>query len=201
MRDTQRQRVYDAEARAFAGQHRAFTDHGGRGEYVGRCRAGSPAAGPGSYVGEYAPAGDIVWYRQRVTRKWHPGALRTIRDCQAFVDRVVGSRWWRARQGDRGIGHVTVRDGRGRSRTACADYFVGTGRVIKLPLWGRTRPVILHELAHHLAGLEAKHGPDFARAYLDLVRRWIGRDAAARLRAEYRAGRVKVSRTVGVRSR
>ncbi|WP_159709790.1 TfoX/Sxy family DNA transformation protein [Geminicoccus flavidas] len=54
-----------------------------------------------------------------------------------------------------------VEDGRGRRHAA------GSREVIKLPRWARTRPVVLHECAHGLA--TDGHGPDFVRAYVELL--------------------------------
>ncbi|WP_222182253.1 hypothetical protein [Geminicoccus harenae] len=54
-----------------------------------------------------------------------------------------------------------VEDGRGRRHAA------GSREAIKLPRWARTRPVVLHECAHGLA--TDGHGPDFVRAYVELL--------------------------------
>lgn len=55
--------------------------------------------------------------------------------------------------------------------------------------------VILHEVAHIMAASadngERGHGREFARFYLLLVRRWLGRDAARALRDGYCAEGVK----------
>jgi putative metallohydrolase (TIGR04338 family) len=106
----------------------------------------------------------------------------------AYVERVTRSRWWRCRL-PRG---VRVKDGRG-TRIARGGW--GTGRpTVNLPRWARTRLVILHELAHVLTsrpGREvAAHGPEFAKTYLELVRRFEP-ELAPRLRAEFKAGRVR----------
>jgi len=190
MRDSQRKRVYTAEREAFDGM-RAFIDHGVRGEYVGRTRRDEfPHFGPGGHTGIHTPAGDVVWYRQKTVREWHPDALRTVAKCQALVDKVVGSRWWKSRSTVR---EVAVLTGQG-ARTARAAHYA-RGPVIKLPLWARTKPVILHELAHHLAGLDEKHGPVFAADYLALVQRWMGPKHIRRLSAAYKRNRVKHRRT------
>ena len=71
-----------------------------------------------------------------------------------------------------------VSDGRGR-RSAC-----GSRWEIKLPRWARTRGVVLHEIGHSLASMD-RHGPVYARLYLDLLARYAGVDEAdARRRAE-----------------
>jgi len=63
-----------------------------------------------------------------------------------------------------------VEDGRGRRHAA------GSRDVIKLPRWARTRPVVLHECAHGLA--TDGHGPDFVRAYVELLVEFAGSDRA-----------------------
>lgn len=54
-----------------------------------------------------------------------------------------------------------VEDGRGRRHAA------GSREVIKLPRWARTRAIVLHECAHGLS--TDGHGPDFVRAYVELL--------------------------------
>lgn len=93
--------------------------------------------------------------------------MKTVEECQTYVNRIVRSDWWLRRSRDT---HIQVKDGRGR-RSACAvvDW---SGRVIKLPLWARTPETILHELAHHLAGLQAGHTAGFKAAYYALAKRF-----------------------------
>lgn len=53
------------------------------------------------------------------------------------------------------------------------------------------RALVLHELAHHAAGLKQGHGWPFCKAYLDLVRRFLGADAHAKLRESMRSHGVR----------
>ena len=79
-----------------------------------------------------------------------------------------------------------VADGRGRRR-AC-----GSPSRISIPRWSRRRWIVLHEIAHAtIPPGAAWHGPEFAGCYLRLVRRFMGAEAAARLRAAYKSHRVK----------
>ena len=89
---------------------------------------------------------------------------------------------------------IKVKDGRGR-RTACADNIWTCGGVIKLPLWARTKTVILHEIAHHIAGFEEAHGRKFAKIYLELVNKYIGKFEGSILRRAYKECRVKYCST------
>jgi len=79
-----------------------------------------------------------------------------------------------------------VADGRGRRRAG------GSSSRISLPRWSRLRWVVLHETAHAVIPPRAAwHGPEFAGCYLRLVRRFMGTEAAGRLRASYVAHRMK----------
>jgi putative metallohydrolase (TIGR04338 family) len=118
-------------------------------------------------------------------------ALRTVAATQAFVDVVLAGEWWiRACPDTRS---VTVRGGR---RTAGAPAWhesiigpVGMTHVLHLPTWARRPLVVLHELAHVVVEpiLWAKpHGPQFARAWVDLTAAVIDAETAGRLTAELR---------------
>lgn len=100
-----------------------------------------------------------------------------LRDAQQYVNLVTSSKLWRKVGGPP---FVLVKDGRGR-RTAA---MVGM-TAISLPLWARTRPVILHELSHilttHLDRRVADHGPEFVQIYRMLIENQLGRD----VRIEY----------------
>lgn len=95
---------------------------------------------------------------------------------------VVGSAWAR--------NPIAVGDGRGRSRGGADDDG------IYMPRNARRETVILHELAHVIqirtnGWGPAAHGWQFAAIMLDLVADRMGPDAESRLRAEYRAHRVR----------
>lgn len=125
-------------------------------------------------------------------------------DAERYVRRVTSSSTWlrlATEHGQARAPEVEVADGRG-----CRMARGGSGYVT-LPRWARTEPVMLHELAHCLtcatfvvrdgaAGgyelqLGARHNWPFARAYLDLVSMFLGRDAADRLKASFWKHHVK----------
>lgn len=109
-------------------------------------------------------------------------------EVRRWVARIERSRWWTGR-----FGRTTleVLDGRGRRK---AGGWSGWRPGITLPRWSRTRPIVLHEIAHAVQPPgTAAHGPEFCRLYLDLVGRWIGPEAAATLRQSMRQGGVRVS--------
>ncbi len=111
----------------------------------------------------------------------------TVEECQAYVDGVLASEWWRSRFPR--VRAIRVTDGRGRRH---AGAFVESAR-IALPKWARTERVLLHEIAHHAAPrAAAAHGPEFARIYVELVREFRGEKPARRLLAALHAHRVRV---------
>jgi putative metallohydrolase (TIGR04338 family) len=122
--------------------------------------------------------------------------LATVEAVQAFVDKVLASAWTR-RTFPQCRTRVTVLDGRGR-RAACSE-----GGAIRMPRWSRSRWVTLHELAHEIydrtsAGAMARkgaaaHGWQFAERYLLLVRHFLGAEAHEKLRAAFKAHRVRYS--------
>lgn len=84
-----------------------------------------------------------------------------------------------------GIWKVRVTAGRGGGHAECY------GRTIRLGVWGRQLFVVYHELAHCVCRPHEKHGRDFARVYLKIIRRFMGKDAAEKLRAAYKVNGVK----------
>ena len=121
--------------------------------------------------------------------------LRTVAQMQAYVNKIVASAWWKQRFPY--PTYIEVHPGK-RRRNACA-----RGNAIYMPLWSRTEFVILHEMAHcanRLGG--ASHGPEFTRIHLELVKRWMGKEHADKLKANFKVKKVKVGRKViEVRSR
>lgn len=62
----------------------------------------------------------------------------------------------------------------------------GPQRLILIPDndWGKRESVVLHELAHHCAGLSG-HGPQWRVTYVDMVRRFMGSNAEGILKKEF----------------
>lgn len=141
--------------------------------------------------------------RQRVyNADLHGGQrMETVGEIQEYVDRITRSRWWKSQLKKNASMHrrfsngktIKVKDGRGRS-SACGDSWTCS---ISMPRWSRTEGVILHEVAHvltdYIYGREgvAAHGPEFAKTYAALVKRWMGREAWEKLKANYKKHKVK----------
>lgn len=110
---------------------------------------------------------------------------------QEYVDRVVRTVWWRQRCDWRSVvvEEIDDRDFGGEIVSTKAIMRLGYGdanphRVAIADPW-----VILHELAHLMADSQVRqrnhHTRLFAHSYLALVRRFLGTDAAAALRAAF----------------
>jgi len=84
-----------------------------------------------------------------------------LEDCTKFVVKVCK---------DIKFTSPIVTDGRGR-KGACA-----FGNRICLPAYARTRPIVLHELAHIITKQRfseiAGHGPEFVRCYMWLLQKY-----------------------------
>lgn len=135
MRDSQRQRVYEAEYRL-------------RDLYDTTEKIGNP-----------------VIELDGITLTLPPEAkFGCIESLQRYVDRVMPGVTVRARKGE-SHAHAEV-----ATRTiAIPDY---TNR------WAMRETVILHELAHLSSSTGAAHGPEFVKAYTELLGRVMGPETA-----------------------
>lgn len=143
--------------------------------------------------------------------------LPTTRDIERYIRKTIGARATLVRRYGIAADFLQwpceVADGRGRRR-ACA---IGT-KEISMPLWSRTEWIVLHEIAHIIhdrlrytscrsvsTGIRvpvtgerveelkggAAHGWQFAAIYIDLMHFCRGAEYAERLKAEFKAGKVR----------
>lgn len=133
--------------------------------------------------------------------------LMTISECQAYIDKVLASKWLRSQADLRSRlaaidkrGGVAVIAGRGGANaTFDVRYSQSWGEVYRetrpsISLGVRTRQpyLLLHELSHILQPSgSAFHGWEFCDILLRLVRHFLGADLHARLKAEFKAERVR----------
>lgn len=96
---------------------------------------------------------------------------------QRYVDELLAGDWWGERWPH--VDRIVV--GRSRSRH-WAGYAVTGGAVPEVRLSSPREAVLLHELAHCVAG--GDHGPPFVDALLELVRHRMGFHAFGALRHE-----------------
>jgi putative metallohydrolase (TIGR04338 family) len=124
--------------------------------------------------------------RQRVYNAQHAAGrgreFETVAEMQRYVDRVTGSAWFRKHYGAK---KITVTDGRSRRRAA-AEITWGGSRRIKMPRHSRCERTILHEIAHIVAWTTPAHGEKFCRAYLLLVKRFMGKEPFEKMLSSFR---------------
>ncbi len=128
-----------------------------------------------------------VYAAERILQD-HKSSMKpmTIPECQKFVNRILARKTIIKVYGKR---YIAVEAGKGGGR-ARGNYY--SGRVISLGVWARQPAVILHEIAHHLAGLDAEHGPHYAAVMLKLVRQVLGKEAYEKLLGSYAYHRVRI---------
>lgn len=115
--------------------------------------------------------------------------LNSHYEVSRYLDAITDSEWFKRR-----FGPVNVSVARKRHRwddltAAYANHESATITVV------RKRPtelVALHELAHCLAPSRERHGPLFARVFVDLVERNLGAQASSTVEGAFRALAVKI---------
>lgn len=107
-------------------------------------------------------------YQRSRVYKWERAALPDFSDRSLSLEQcgqlaLTVARTFRRRA-------PRIHDGRGHRNA------VSYGGCIALPRWARTRPVVLHEMAHELVkGNDlASHGPEFVGTYIALLHRFHG---------------------------
>jgi putative metallohydrolase (TIGR04338 family) len=111
-----------------------------------------------------------------------------IASIQAYCDAVLERSAVRAAYPEHRAVHVRERAGQRRA------HYEPSSATIAVPLrelWAGRESVVLHELAHHLAGGVPSHGAAFRTAMDVLVREMLGEAAALLLRAGYDASGVR----------
>lgn len=115
----------------------------------------------------------------------------TVEDMQAYVDKLIGSAWWKRRHNCK---RLTVRPGYGHTRATCG------GGIIQMPKWARIEAVLLHEMSHGVIQARygnyrvAAHGREYAAVFVELVGHMMGKDVADKLKASFRANKVKFTK-------
>ena len=114
--------------------------------------------------------------------------LPTVGQMQSFVDEILRSRWLQGQFGTRMLSPITVVAKHGQ-RQATAHFFMST---IKIPKAGRSKFIVLHEVAHILTDrlygqdVTEPHGPHFATFLLMLVGHFLGAEDCQDLLAAFR---------------
>jgi hypothetical protein len=135
--------------------------------------------------------------KSRVYRSDHVldkyGRLETIPEIEVFVRKLWSSERLKKAFGPKGMYSWVpkIRDGRGRVKAA------GNASGIWLPLWSRSKGIIIHELAHTLSHRVygsrniAGHGWEFCDCYLTLTKIALGRPAHDELKRAFKENKVK----------
>lgn len=133
--------------------------------------------------------------------------LNTVNEMQVWVNRIVGSTWFRNRWPI--IENIRVADGRRRRRAAAFVWQKrGLGGLdglfvsaiegeIRMPRHTRYKLIVLHEVAHVVAEVQygrgniAPHGREYCSVYLKLARKFLGSALANSLKEAFRQGDIK----------
>lgn len=111
-------------------------------------------------------------------------APMTVPECQVYVNKVLDRKRVIKRFGKR---RSTVVNTPGRS-----SYVYGGSSTLHMTKHHRQYPMaVLHELAHALSPAGAMHNHEFAANYLFLVREVLGVEMAEKLKAQFKANRVR----------
>jgi len=87
---------------------------------------------------------------------------------------------------------IIVTDGRGRRHACCSGS--NTFRKLKMPVWSRKEPILLHELAHALTDKKySVHGAEFCNNYLFLVHVFMGLNCYNKLISSFKENSIKFS--------
>lgn len=150
-----------------------------------------------SQRGKVYKAERTVWENKLAAER-----IETVPEIQKWVDKICSYAWFKRRFGQI---RIRVEDGRGRRAAGgervmfCTlDFSTGSREVkevydgyIKMPLWSRTKLIILHEMSHVLNKYKPAHGRFFARCFLTVVNHVLGKDVYKELAKAFKENRVK----------
>jgi hypothetical protein len=113
----------------------------------------------------------------------------TLAEMQEAADKITRSAWWKQYVGRRSI---IVRPGKGHIRASG-----GADGSVQMPKWSREVATLAHEIAHvateYTYGRRvAQHGPEFAWAWLEIIKRMEGIEYRKRLKSQFMIYKVKV---------
>ena len=112
-----------------------------------------------------------------------------LKQVDKFLKRIFKSKWFQKKFPN--FKNFIVKYG--RSRTRACGWSSGDCAKMKLPVWTRNNWIVLHELSHGLVfqGGNAFHDMEYCKVYLELVKKWIGKDAANDLKVSFKKHLVK----------
>jgi putative metallohydrolase (TIGR04338 family) len=110
-------------------------------------------------------------------------------EAEKYLKKVLASKTWQKLTDRTNITLIEKRDMGNRSRTAGVAYY---NKIQLCPRYGMNEYVLLHELAHCAGHMH--HDVSFRKTLLKLVSRFIGIEAAAMLKAEFKSKNLKMAR-------
>jgi putative metallohydrolase (TIGR04338 family) len=125
-------------------------------------------------------------------------------DTVAFGRKILDSKYTQKKWGRKGVPIEFVK-GRGGGRYWSPGHrwsesyyaWVSHGHEIHLGVWARSKKlVIIHEIAHFLAGAGHGHDWKFCEIELDLVRHFLGKEAYDTLKASFKKNKVRYTKPV-----
>lgn len=108
----------------------------------------------------------------------------------ALRNRIMRSQWWGKNRKQVSPAGYMIRPS-GQFRLPCADYD-DTSSLLYGNAWPSLR--LMHAMAHHTVEYDdetSAHGPEFAKAYLGIVRRFLGQEAKDALAVAFATHKVK----------
>lgn len=112
----------------------------------------------------------------------------SIEECQQYVNKMLNSAYFKRKYWKHSTLEIRVLEGRNGGRATRQGFGQS---VIFLGVWARQEFVIIHEVAHHVAGLSHGHDWRFCEVELDLVRHFMGKEAHDKLKASFKEHKVK----------
>ena len=107
----------------------------------------------------------------------------TVAECQTFVNEMLADSAVQKQFRVARTITVVVEAQRGQGGRAHGGFYANSR--ITLGAWARQPYVVIHELAHHLAGLGAGHNHQFCATTLFLTHRFMGPEYGEMLRASF----------------
>jgi hypothetical protein len=108
----------------------------------------------------------------------------TLTDLRSLSQRVQKSKWWERRESEAAVGELVPRD------LACANTYD-----LSSMLYGPAPQVkLMHALAHEITVYTedmSAHGPEFAKTFLEITRRFLGQHVKDSLNVAFLQHKVK----------
>lgn len=112
----------------------------------------------------------------------------TLPDLRSLQARVLKSKWWARRKDEASVSAQTYNDGR---ELPCENYYDLSSMLYGQ---GAAQIKLMHALAHDITVYTddmSAHGPEFAKTFLEVTRRFLGQHAKDSLNVAFLQHKVK----------